>query len=269
MVGKVKKAISEKNPVVIGLFQYNSLILDANKVWIPNTGSNGHAMVVVGYDDNLASFRIFNSWGPKWGKNGMIWVKYNEFAKYCKYAYIIYVGQNKPIQKPANQVINSSPIVASSNEALPEGILNELPLRDISGKFNFLRFTGQFNSYSEPVFEEAKVLGEKNIYTLSNRLWKVGDKFQLQVVPSFSNGYIYVLSIDPTNKKEVHWPKNEMFNAKFKGEFQSGLSPFSEGVIKIPDANSVLKLAHPGTDHLIILFSEKKNKRSLYGIFIR
>ena len=128
----------------------------------------------------------------------------------------------------------------------------------LSGKFNFLRFTGQFNSYSEPVFEEAKVLGEKNIYTLSNRLWKVGDKFQLQVVPSFSNGYIYVLSVDPTNKKEVHWPKNEMFNAKFKGEFQSGLSPFSEGVIKIPDANSVLKLAHQGTDHLIILFSEKK-----------
>jgi hypothetical protein len=206
----------------------------------------------------LGSFRIFNSWGPKWGKNGMIWIKYTEFAKYCKYAYIIYVGQNKPIQTSASQTIKSSPLVASSNEALPEGNLNELPLRDISGKFNFLRFTGQFNAYSEPVFEEAKVLGEKNIYTLSNRLWKVGDKFQLQVVPSFSNGYIYVLSVDPTNKKEVHWPKNELFNEKFRNKFQSGLSPFSEGVIKIPDAQSVLKLAHPGSEHLIILFSEKK-----------
>lgn len=136
------------------------------------------------------------------GKNGMIWVKYNEFAKYCKYAYIIYVGQNKPIQTSASQTIKSSPVVASSNETLTEGNLNELPLRDISGKFYFLRFTGQFNSYSEPVFEEAKVLGEKNIYTLSNRLWKVGEKFQLQVVPSFSNGYIYVLSVDPNNKKK-------------------------------------------------------------------
>jgi hypothetical protein len=67
-----------------------------------------------------------------------------------------------------------------------------------------------------------------------------------------------VLSVDPTNKKEVHWPKNELFNEKFIGEFQSGLSPFSEGVIKIPDAQSVLKLAHPGTEHLVILFSEKK-----------
>jgi hypothetical protein len=86
----------------------------------------------------------------------------------------------------------------------------------------------------------------------------VGDKFQLQVVPEFSNGYIYVLSVDPTNKKEIHWPKNEIFNEKFKGEHQSGLSPFSGGVIKIPGANSVLKLSHVGTDHLIILFSEKK-----------
>jgi hypothetical protein len=188
----------------------------------------------------------------------MIWVKYNEFAKYCKYAYIIYVGQNKPIQISANQPVKSSPVVSSTNESFTESNLNELPLRDISGKFNFLRFTGQFNAYSEPVFEEAKVLGEKNIYTLTNRLWHVGDKFQLQVIPSFSNGYIYVLSVDPNNKKEVHWPKNELFNEKFTGVYQSGLSPFSEGVIKIPDAQSVLKLAHPGSEHLIILFSEKK-----------
>lgn len=262
-INRIKRVLAQNKPVIIGLrIKNNFYKLEDAAFWHPDLGdttyAGGHAMVVVGYDDNLASFRVFNSWGSKWGKNGMIWIKYTEFAKYCKYAYIIYVGQNKPIQSSASQTIKSSPVVASSNEALPEGNLNELPLREISGKFNFLRFTGQFNAYSEPVFEEAKVLGEKNIYTLSNRLWKVGDKFQLQVIPSFLNGYIYVLSVDPTNKKEVHWPKNELFNAKFKGEYQSGLSPFSEGVIKIPDASSVLKLAHPGTDHLIILFSEKK-----------
>jgi len=262
-INRIKRVLAQNKPVVIGLrIKNNFYKLEDAAFWHPDLGdttyAGGHAMVVVGYDDNLASFRVFNSWGSKWGKNGMIWIKYTEFAKYCKYAYIIYVGQNKPIQSSASQTIKSSPVVASSNEALPEGNLNELPLREISGKFNFLRFTGQFNAYSEPVFEEAKVLGEKNIYTLSNRLWKVGDKFQLQVVPEFSNGYIYVLSVDPSNKKEVHWPKNEILNEKFKGVHQSGLSPFSGGVIKIPDANSVLKLSHVGTDYLIILFSEKK-----------
>lgn len=262
-INRIKRALAQNKPVVIGLrIKNNFYKLEDAAFWHPDLGdttyAGGHAAVVVGYDDNLASFRIFNSWGPKWGKNGMIWVKYNEFAKYCKYAYIIYVGQNKPVQNSANLSIKSSPVVASTNETFPEGILNEIPLREISGKFNFLRFTGQFNGYSEPVFEEAKVLGEKNSYNLSNSLWKVGDKFQLQVVPFFSNGYIYVLSVDPTNKKEVHWPKNELFNAKFKGDFQSGLSPFSEGIIKIPDAYSVLKLSHSGTEHLVILFSEKK-----------
>ncbi len=262
-INRIKRALAQNKPVVIGLrIKNNFYKLEDAAFWHPDLGdttyAGGHAMVVVGYDDNLASFRIFNSWGSKWGKNGMIWVKYNEFAKYCKYAYIIYVGQNKPIQNAANLAVKSSPVVASTNETITEANLNELPLREISGKFNFLRFTGLFNAYSEPVFEEAKVLGEKNNYTLSNRLWQVGDKFQLQIVPTFSNGYIYVLSVDPTNKKEVHWPKNEMFNEKFTGAYQSGLSPFSEGVIKIPDAQSVLKLAHPGSEHLIILFSEKK-----------
>jgi hypothetical protein len=262
-IDRIKRALSQNKPVIIGLrIKNNFYKLEDAAFWHPDLGdttyAGGHAMVVVGYDDNLSSFRIFNSWGHKWGKNGMIWVKYNEFAKYCKYAYIIYVGNNNPIQNTANQVVKASPVVASTNESSQQTALNELPLRDISGKFNFLRFTGQFNAYSEPVFEEAKVLGEKNIYRLTNRVWQVGDKFQLQIVPSFSNGYIYVLSVDPTFKKEIHWPKNEMFNEKFTGEHQSGLSPFSEGVIKIPNSNSVLKLAHSGLEHLIILFSERK-----------
>lgn len=261
-INRIKKALAQNKPVIIGIrIRNNFYKLEDASFWHPDLGdttyAGGHAMVVVGYDDNLASFKVFNSWGTKWGKNGMIWVKYNDFAAYCKYAYIIYVGHNKPIQS-ANIVLKSSPVVASSNELVPETNLNEVPIREISGNFNFLRFTGNFSSYGEPVFEEASVIGNKNIYTLTNRVWHVGDKFQLQVVPEFSNGYIYVLSVDPSNKKEVHWPKNEIFNEKFKGEHQSGLSPFSGGIIKIPDANSVLKLSHVGTDNLIILFSEKK-----------
>jgi len=261
-INSITKALAQKKPVIIGLrIRNNFYKLEDATFWHPDLGdttyAGGHAMVVIGYDDNLASFKVFNSWGTKWGKNGMIWVKYNEFAKYCKYAYIIYVGNNKPITS-ANVILKSSPVVASSNESEPETNLNEVPIREISGNFNFLRFTGNFNSFGEPLFEEASVLGNKNIYSLTNSVWHVGDKFQLQVVPEFSNGYIYVLSVDPTNKKEIHWPKNEIFNEKFKGEHQSGLSPFSGGVIKIPGANSVLKLSHVGTDNLIILFSEKK-----------
>jgi hypothetical protein len=47
----------------------------------------GHAMVLVGYDDNKngGSFLILNSWGSEkreWGSHGTIWVKYDDFFKY-------------------------------------------------------------------------------------------------------------------------------------------------------------------------------------------
>ena len=52
------------------------------------TGSSGHAVTVVGYDDNLTvttaagetlkgAFKIANSWGSTWGNSGYIWVMYD------------------------------------------------------------------------------------------------------------------------------------------------------------------------------------------------
>ncbi len=47
--------------------------------------SIGHAMILIGYDDKKESFLILNSWGSKkqeWGRNGKIWVKYDDFFNY-------------------------------------------------------------------------------------------------------------------------------------------------------------------------------------------
>jgi hypothetical protein len=51
----------------------------------------GHAMCVVGYDDNRhgGAFEIQNSWGTNWGNDGYIWVKYVDFANWCNEAYEI------------------------------------------------------------------------------------------------------------------------------------------------------------------------------------
>jgi len=52
-------------------------------------GMGGHAMTVIGYDDRKfgGAFQIMNSWGEKWGKNGIGWVKYRDFSHYAKEAY--------------------------------------------------------------------------------------------------------------------------------------------------------------------------------------
>lgn len=36
-----------------------------------------HAMLIVGFDDNLNAFHVRNSYGPKFGNNGYIWVDYD------------------------------------------------------------------------------------------------------------------------------------------------------------------------------------------------
>lgn len=41
--------------------------------------NSGHAMLMVGYDDNRKAFKIMNSWGSDWGEKGYVWVDYECF----------------------------------------------------------------------------------------------------------------------------------------------------------------------------------------------
>ncbi len=90
----VKKAISEKKPVVIGMKTPNSFNY-AKELWIPKRGDyykrglGGHAMVVVGYDNNKygGAFLLMNSWGRNWGKNGFTYIRYSDFKHFVRYAY--------------------------------------------------------------------------------------------------------------------------------------------------------------------------------------
>ena len=63
--------------------------------WQQDSGphSNGHAMVIIGYDDNRpypggnGAFLIQNSWGKSWGDNGRCWVSYPTFGTFAYGAY--------------------------------------------------------------------------------------------------------------------------------------------------------------------------------------
>jgi hypothetical protein len=52
-------------------------------VWKSASGKNhgGHAMTIVGWDDNKQAFKIANSWGSDWADKGYGWVDYTYFAK--------------------------------------------------------------------------------------------------------------------------------------------------------------------------------------------
>lgn len=98
---QIKAAINNNRPVVIGMNVYaggkgnslNTKFLDSNGVIkIDNFNSDlavaGHAMCIIGYDDNIGggAFKLVNSWGKEWGKNGFCWLRYKDL-KILRMAY--------------------------------------------------------------------------------------------------------------------------------------------------------------------------------------
>jgi len=90
----VKKSLAEGKPVIIGMNTPPSFFT-AKNIWQPienpNNEYGGHAMCVVGYDDDKdgGAFEIQNSWGTNWGNGGYIWIRYEDFANWVDQAYEI------------------------------------------------------------------------------------------------------------------------------------------------------------------------------------
>jgi hypothetical protein len=94
-VRAVKEHLAKDAPVVIGMMVGGSFMQDmiGKDLWTPTAsdrqqaGFGGHAMCVIGYDDRKQAFQLMNSWGPRWGNNGIAWVKYADFKEFTREAY--------------------------------------------------------------------------------------------------------------------------------------------------------------------------------------
>ena len=105
-VSEVKSALSNGTPCLYGIFTPPSFDDVINKdLWEPYRGESAsklkdldvppiHALVVIAYDDYKygGAFQIFNSWGDSWGKNGKIWIKYDDFFEYQVATFGIHRG---------------------------------------------------------------------------------------------------------------------------------------------------------------------------------
>ena len=93
----IKNALKNRLIVSVGMTLTESFISgNALKYgdWTPNNYDKklgGHAMCVVGFDTyrNGGSFEVMNSYGSKYGDDGYVWIKYADFKKFVKEAYII------------------------------------------------------------------------------------------------------------------------------------------------------------------------------------
>lgn len=83
----LKSVLASNIPIVIGAKLDESVggvSSDGQwKVPSPFSGNMGHAMCLVGYDDNKfgGAFEILNSWGSSFGDGGYNWITYEDFAR--------------------------------------------------------------------------------------------------------------------------------------------------------------------------------------------
>jgi len=113
----IKAELAKGNPVVFGMKLRESFSYLKNDVYDSPSGTvlGGHAMTLVGYDDNKVSqkkhqgaFRFINSWSEYWGDRGYGWVSYRVFAAYTHDAWVLEdrKGTDEPV---VNQVTISPP----------------------------------------------------------------------------------------------------------------------------------------------------------------
>jgi hypothetical protein len=103
----IKQNLAQGAPVVIGMMVGGTFMsrMVGQRVWYPSQrdysmgGYGGHAMCVIGYNDNLegGAFQIMNSWGDRWGDDGIAWVRYRDFEHFTKEAYGLFpMGSTEP-----------------------------------------------------------------------------------------------------------------------------------------------------------------------------
>jgi C1A family cysteine protease len=93
-ISDLKRALVQNGPAVAGIALYTSATSgDVSKTGViplPKEKEQmvgGHAIVIVGYDDQASRVKFVNSWGSNWGEEGFGYLPYAYIAKYMTDAW--------------------------------------------------------------------------------------------------------------------------------------------------------------------------------------
>lgn len=89
---EAKKALMRGNPVLVEMqIPEEFKEMKNTKYWIPKgeKPTETHPFVIVGFDQDLESFEILSSFGSEWGRNGYIWIEYDDLAKFATNGFVM------------------------------------------------------------------------------------------------------------------------------------------------------------------------------------
>lgn len=250
-IDKIRKSLVSNKPVLVGMQLTTSFFLmtEDDEIWSAGADegedeSFGHAMVVVAYDEVEGYFEIMNSFGTEWGDQGFIKIKYDEFAKRCRYAFQIIFD---------NYGESSSHVIDSKKKT------------SLSGNFEFRQITkakkDEFGNYIRDYLQN-KIYGynvaavrktqEEYIYVMKDK-WKAGTRFQLAATQVPEGKHVYVFSINAENQVRSHFPKEDKTG---KIPPMATYLPSKDAELIIPSPSRGL-LLEKGEDNLVVLFSDQ------------
>jgi hypothetical protein len=99
----VKRALARNGPVVAGISVFQSMMGAAvaknGRLPLPAPKEQiigGHAIVIVGYDDQQKLVKFANSWGVNWGEHGFGYLSYDYLEKYMSDAWTFTLAKTAP-----------------------------------------------------------------------------------------------------------------------------------------------------------------------------
>ncbi len=237
-IAKVCKILSKETPIVVGIGVTPSFwqIRPGTTTWNPeNTeGVTGnHAMLLVGYDNIEKEFELMNSFGAAWGKNGFIKIKFEDFERLCKFAFLLMANDE------------TAKTTANASEIAPKTTVPPL-----SGAFVFRKPAGYLTTSDGdevPYFEEVTTFYDPatRIYRPVQGTFKVGDAFQLVARQIPRGRYAYVFSQSQSGQVNLHFPKDNIANFVIDKDAE----------IIIPNEETILQIPEVGDDHLCIVYA--------------
>jgi Papain family cysteine protease len=222
----IRLRISQNIPVIVGMYIRENLkrYRQIDDYYDPKKATDqdkeGHAVVVVGYDDDKNAFKIMNSWGKEWGHEGFFWMKYDDFAK------------------DANQAIT----LVLHDEEVSYNANNNYQL---GGTFGFQVLTQSSDGLKRDVV--TPIHSKNGLYQLQKKDWTLNQRFQLIAKNEKKGEYFTVFSVNQRHKVSIHYPKDE---------YGSEVFPIAQFETIIPSITSALNIKEVGKDYLCILYSQ-------------
>jgi hypothetical protein len=240
------QSIASNKPVIIGMQLLESFEKVGSDGWYKpqptDNEADGHAMCVVGYDQNVRRFEIMNSWGTTFGHEGFVYMSYDDFAKYTRYGYQIVLDRSIP-------------------PALASAISGSDTLRATRGKWLEGEFVFKLYNETTNKFQIVKPKWKDSFYQLPDSFSKFNSYFRLRAQKLTANTYIYVLTLKPDNSVEILFPKAYDNLISSSTSMDIPLIPNERVTLELPlEMNNAYKTDQVGDDYLCILYSEYRIK---------